>query len=174
MDRRNRNKCPGLNFFPIKLYWNSDFAFADSNQGFITVSRFWLRMVSVVSLAAYLLANTNVSSAMEYWIRSRTAKPKTCAVVGEKKCSHCRDKARSTNQDSPTSDNSGCPCCPKDSNQKNCPCPDGFALCSAAKTPCLNPINFDFHPQLCLDGCTSMESFDYFSPFRGSLDRPPR
>ena len=156
------------------------------------MSRFCLRLVSVICLAAYLLANTHASMAMESWLRSQAKQRAAVATVeGEaqsepKKCKHCSQKpeqdGNKNQQSSPDSqdcpngpcDDSDCPCCPNDSHQKGCPCPGGCALCSVAKAPCLTPSYLQFQPLNCIGECVSFESNTFPSPFRGSLDRPPR
>lgn len=154
------------------------------------MSRFWLRLVSVVSLAAYLLANTNVSFAMDIWVRHLAKNAQSAAAASEKgtsgasKCKHCsQNEARSSTTVDQSSDcqdchngpcDDRCPCCPDEPGKHKCPCPGGCALCSNAKVPCVSPLSLDFQPTVCLGDFVLMESFAYLSPFRGSLDRPPR
>jgi hypothetical protein len=157
------------------------------------VSRFWPRVVAMVSLAAYLLANTNASLAMQF--APRPAKhadqvqttPNEETPTNSKKCKHCfqckevvetpteeHDRSSPSGCKKGDCDEPSCPCCPGDSNQKNCPCPGGCALCSVSKIPLLAPVNFDFHHVLCLGNCPGIDSIQYISPKCDGLDRPPR
>lgn len=157
------------------------------------VSRCWLRLISVLCMAAYLLANTNVSFALEAWMRGkvvnvsqappdkseeRASKSRKC-----KRCSTCQIEPdqEAERQSSPREDHrkgncqeSSCPCCPQDSGQKRCPCPGGCALCSVAKAPCLTPVATDLPQMLCVGQCSLADPVVYHSPFCGGLERPPR
>ena len=155
------------------------------------VSRFCRYLVVLVSLAAYFLANTNASLALDYWLRSQAATKADVATSTEetpaethKKCKHCCKPGEtegfspspSTSQDCDDTDcdRSSCPCCPDDANKHRCPCPGGCALCSVAKAPCLTPINLNLHDTSCVDDCASPDSPEYPSLKSGGLDRPPR
>jgi hypothetical protein len=159
------------------------------------VSRIWLRLVGAVSLAAYLLANTNASAAVNHWMHKQF--PRTAEVASPayeatsekpKKCTKgcCKPNETQTTQDaepSPppapvrqkqNSDKPVCPCCPNDSEEKHCPCPGGCALCSVGKAPLLTPFHFELHETAFVDHCLMTVSFEYVSPSCGGLDRPPR
>jgi hypothetical protein len=157
------------------------------------VSRFGLRLVAMASLAAYLLANTNASLAVQFIPRpARTtvqnpSPPAEEVPANPKKCKHCSKPAESNEtpaeghkSSSPQSSNKddctepSCPCCPADPDHKNCPCPGGCAICSVAKVPLLPPLNLDFEQAICLGNCLGIDSFQYISPICDGLDRPPR
>lgn len=155
------------------------------------MSRFCLRLVTLVSLAAYFLANTNASFAIDYWLRCQTVKKAEVSTSSEvlpaetpTKCKHCC-KPGETDGSSPSPapsqdcedrdcDPASCPCCPEDSGKHRCPCPGGCALCSVAKAPCLTSINLNLHDTSCVDDCASPDSPEYASPKCNGLDRPPR
>jgi hypothetical protein len=149
------------------------------------LSRLGLRLVAMVSLAAYLLANTNAIGCMEFPPTAKETKlvqtPSEKTSSNCKKCKHC-SQSNKTDESSTSRASSGsgkcdephCPCCPADSNQKTCPCPGGCAFCSVAKVPLLSSLNYDVHRLVCLGVCRWTNSFQYVSPKFDSLDRPPR
>lgn len=161
------------------------------------MSRFWLRLISVVSLAAYFLANTGASLAVESWMkrvakqvaasvkanlnekpgsRPHAAKPPTCKNCSATQVAEIEEpvdtRARSHDCEGPC-DEGECPCCPKDSGH-HCPCNGGCALCSPAKAPCFTPICVELHDTPCFGECYLVDCSNYLSPLTGGLDRPPR
>jgi len=158
------------------------------------VSRFWSRLVALVSLAAYFIANTNASLAIQSYLPNQATKTAEVSAATQKGCSesneHCKDCCQSGETEStesdhapsplPTcpnggnSDESSCPCCPKDSNEKSCPCPGGCVLCSVAKAPCLTPSAPILDVTVCLGLCCVTGSLDYVAPLQIGLIRPPR
>lgn len=155
------------------------------------MSRAWLRLISCVSLGAYLLANTHASFALERLVRSHVpAKTPTEQLPTEQEsaskpsaCKHCckqtenqSEEQSPCNSEGPTQpcDTPSCPCCPGDQDGKQCPCPGGCAMCSVAKAPLLTPIEISLHEAVCTGECQIDESFDYVSPLQHGLIRPPR
>ena len=157
------------------------------------VSRFCRYLVVLVSLAAYFLANTNASAAIQSCIRMKAARTESVTTQAQeetptespkKKCKHCNpsaDTSETTNSPSSPSDcpnndcdDPCCPCCPENSNQKGCPCPGGCALCSVAKTPLVSSVNLDACQTHCTGRCLVNDSSQYISPKCDGLDRPPR
>lgn len=146
------------------------------------MSRLWLRLVSCVSLTAYLLANTGASFALEAWIPSLAKRDNlgvaqspprkcTCSEGRERRNAPCESCRECQKRNCP---GRSCPSCPNQPCQKDCPCPGGCALCSVAKAPCLTPIDLEFRDTLSLGECVVIESFKYHSLKCGGLDRPPR
>ena len=136
-----------------------------------------LRLVSLLSLVAYLLVNTHLNLALGSFALGSPAESHGPAEANESKpaqCKHCAQKAKSENPP-PTEDrvpSDGCPCCPTD--QGSCPIPGGCAMCSIAKAPCLNAI-------LWIEVLATMSvelvpeySYSYVTPFSDGLARPPR
>lgn len=160
-------------------------------KGGVDVRRALLRLMSLLSLCAYLLANTHASFALDYMIRSqpRSAHVPEMAPTDEttptpRKCRHCNPVPEETSNDTtsqpsscPTDrpcNDSSCPCCPNQHDPKDCPCPGGCALCSVAKAPCLTPWTPTLHQAVCIGQCCLVESLNYASPPQGGLIRPPR
>lgn len=146
------------------------------------MTRPWYRLVTLFTLAVYLLANTQLSVAAEHWLvrlgkNHRSVEIPSQPAAPTKKCKRCAchaevvQTAPVTSEKEP-SDDSSCPCCPKE--KPGCPCPGGCALCNGAKVPLLASQVFDLHPSACVDACVIIEACDYLSPFHGCLDRPPR
>lgn len=165
-------------------------------EGCSSVSRFWLRLISVVSLAAYFLANTGASLAVESWMkrfakqaaasaradlteqpgsRQDAPKPAKCKSCSVTKVAESEEPAgthpRSHDCEGPCDEE--CPCCPKNSGHQ-CPCNGGCAMCSPAKAPCFTPISVELHDIPCFGACYLVECSSYLSPLTGGLDRPPR
>src|ERR1041384_393337 len=120
------------------------------------MSRFWSRLVTLLSLAAYLLSDTHVSLALSVpaFNRTRAAgaesttaqKPSTeysSSTSAARKssrsgCCHCAKKKTVTERSKEKNPvgplapahrhDSPCPCCPSDPVNHSCPCPDGCAL----------------------------------------------
>ena len=160
------------------------------------MSRFCRCLVVLVSLAAYFIANTNASATIQSFVRSHVVEAEKVAnhstqeapaEAPKKKCKHCNPSAETpettSNSQSPcppancpneNHDDPACPCCPHDSDHKNCPCPGGCALCSVAKTPLVVSVNFDSCQSLCVGSCLLIDSSQYASPKCDGLDRPPR
>ena len=159
------------------------------------VPRVCLRLVSLLCLSAYLLANTQANLALDYLLRSQvpTCQPSETTPAEEstpkaKQCKHCTQVSEeSSNENTPPCapsnsparpckpcDDSSCPCCPNEHHPKDCPCPGGCALCSVAKAPCLTPLTLQFHDLVCVGQCSVDESSDYVNPLQRGLIRPPR
>lgn len=159
---------------------------------FLQMSRVWLRLISCVSLGAYLLANTHASFALEHLARSHSpmnsgSNPVTSdeekSTPKTPKCKHCcmvtedsSEEQTPCSSDSPTRpcEDPSCPCFPNEHDGKQCPCPGGCAMCSVAKAPLLTPIAINVHDAVCSGECQLDESFDYVSPLQRGLLRPPR
>lgn len=155
--------------------------------------RFRLRLIALLSLSVYLLANTQASFALGYLIRSQTQPSAVLDTTSAEestpkasKCKHCTVTQDTTDENAPAQtkcppdgsskpcNDSSCPCCPNEHDPKDCPCPGGCALCSVAKAPCLTPLTLTPHQAVCIGQCCLVESLDYVSPPQGGLIRPPR
>ncbi len=165
--------------------------------------RKWPRLVSLVSLAAYLFANTHAGPALAAQLHSLlttapAASPPSARGQGDTKpsdvprCKHCarlgrpsqgqapRDAANS--EDTPQGrscpcqpGSPSCPCCPGPCGPKDsCPCPGGCALCSVAKVPCLSPFALFVAVPLCVGESPVEVAPLYISPCCAGLIRPPR
>lgn len=188
-DREKRKNWNQLTELPMKDIVVSVASFTKT-EGSLYVRRFWLRLVSLLSLCVYLLANTQASFALDYWIRSQiheVAPPEPASTdestPQSRKCKNCtRVSEGNSDQQAPNSSNrpckpcndSSCPCGPNEHHHKDCPCPGGCALCSVAKAPCLTPWTATLDHAVCIGECCLNDSFDYLSPPLGGLIRPPR
>jgi hypothetical protein len=135
------------------------------------------RLVALVTLAAYLLANTHTVWGFAISSRSTTA---TVAKGPSKRtcCRHCQARVASRQistkpaEDSfntPTPQAPACPCCPD-----SCPVPGGCALCSIAKTP-VAAVVIAFLPAAQGDSDFCPDALPlHFSAYVGELMRPPR
>jgi hypothetical protein len=70
--------------------------------------------------------------------------------------------------------NSSCPDNPGDPDRPTCPCPEGCAMCSVAKTPCVTANLLLPQPVACLSACLVEEAFLYAPPAQNGVIRPPR
>jgi hypothetical protein len=167
------------------------------------IARPWhKRLVACISVMAYFVANTHLAFTAEPSAEPAStpehapAQPQQPAECEETvpACKHCaaRLKARAKQKSDPAAsagaqekhtpdhDQPGrscdtpCPCCPHEPGDPSCPCPDGCAMCSVAKAPCLAGPTCAcvVLPHL---GYTAVEeSFTYIPPLPLELIRPPR
>lgn len=139
------------------------------------MSRSLLRLVTWVSLAGYLLANTHISLAVAMIRfdscpdRERPAKPKK-----QRGCCHCAQKSVSPEKKQQTSrsDVPCCPDCPRDGRQ--CPIPGGCALCNVAKTSCLDPLPTPHLGPSPIIERVPESTYSYLQPCAEGVIRPPR
>src|SRR5262245_6871825 len=134
------------------------------------------RLVALVTLTAYLLANTHAVWAFALSPRSTSATAK--APSKRTCCRHCQARAANPqvpakpDQDSyntPAPQAPACPCCPD-----SCPVPGGCALCSIAKTP-VAAVGIAPLPAVQGNDDVCPETLPlHFSAYVGELMRPPR
>ena len=146
------------------------------------------RLVALVSLVAFLAANTHASAVFTR-LTARSVRQLSMAMENggssaasdRSSCCHCRKAAPvATNPTSSTmagdEDASG-PCgpdCPDCHKGPTCPCPGGCASCNVAKVPCFAPPpNFAIVEAFLGDSTEAPPSF-YTPPSAGCLARPPR
>lgn len=154
------------------------------------MSRRWLRLVSCMSLVAYLLSNTHLHLAFAGCTHSSCA-AKTAEKPTEKskpvttKCKHCAKQQQPTSEKGQTKDHDpncpgcpdcpfgpSCPCCPNGNHP--CPVPGGCAMCSVAKAPCLT-VALSCDPFLGATFDTVPEvSISYVPPSSDGMIRPPK
>jgi hypothetical protein len=148
--------------------------------------RFSLRLIVFVSLASYLLANTNLNVVAAAGIRllgsqflaSDEATPIRSKGTGRKnhRCKHCRGceqvPASTTSKTPDERTPRGCPCCPTGSD--GCPIPGGCAMCNVAKAPCLTMHpSCDPRSEILCELVPDLHLV-YDSPPRDESPRPPR
>jgi hypothetical protein len=153
------------------------------------MNRKWLRPVALLSLAAYLFANTPTEAVLAAHLaaarpHSHPSQPVPKAPgQARHRCKHCSrhrhlDPKKETSRPAPEpkSDSRGpsCPCCPEEPSKPFCPCPGGCAYCSVAKVPCLTPFTLAAEAAVCALGPALEEAFLYAAPCWGGLFRPPR
>src|SRR5438105_13438554 len=122
--------------------------------------RMLLRLVSCVSVLAYLLANAPAALALDHWQRSFAAAHHEEPAQKPRKCKHCCNKDSAKPAPAPrTPCDSSCPCDPKAPCQK---CP-GCALCSVAKAPCVTDRAVALDDTAWIGESCDDESFDYIA-----------
>ncbi len=159
--------------------------------------RWCLRLVSCLSLVAYLLANTHLNLALAACAppactgkAANKAEDETDTKPATNKCQHCakhnpasphkeiqakgklaqHDPACPGCPDCPSGPS--CPCCPH--QDPSCPVPGGCALCNIAKAPCLTPLfALDASAPLFIGYVVEYTSA-HVPPFCDELTRPPR
>ena len=139
--------------------------------------RKWSRLVALVSLVAFLAANTHAGAVLTRLTTAPSAPEHddSAAESGPSTCCHCHDETPEATTAQTADDRcpSGpeCPHCPKG---PTCPCPGGCATCNVAKVPCcVPPPNFSVAEVFLGDSPEALPSF-YSPPAAGSLIRPPR
>jgi hypothetical protein len=168
------------------------------------MKRKWLRLIAYLSLAAYLLVNTQAAEALSthfQFVLSQPSQnaPNSCKGQGReadhsrkdapaRTCSSCKHCAKQKQKVSHPPDQEGtdhdhaspepsCPCCPDgpgDRSSPSCPCPGGCAFCTVAKVPCLTTLTLSVGPSPCVGESAAEQPFCYVGPCRGGLIRPPR
>jgi hypothetical protein len=134
------------------------------------------RLVALVTLATYLLANTHAVWGFALSPRSTTATAKasskrTCCPRCQARAANAHAPANPTQDafNTPTRQSPACPCCPD-----SCPVPGGCALCSIAKTP-VAAVGIAFLPAVQVNDDVCPETLPlHFSAYVGELMRPPR
>lgn len=154
-----------------------------------------LRLVSCLSLVAYLLANTHLNLAIAWCAHSSPGKSESRNPSdGPKptsKCKHCSQstdpvtESKNSKPSQPKPHDPNCPGCPECPIGPNCPCcpaggdhscpvPGGCAMCSVAMAPWLGPL-----PSI--DSCVppvfefvAEYTSTYLPPVCDGLIRPPR
>jgi hypothetical protein len=157
------------------------------------VSQRWLRLVSCLSLVAYLLSSTHLKLAIAVGAPSRQDTQNAYLEPGETepatpRCKHC---ARCRAETSPTQPAEGkqpiqrhdsdcpdfpfgpsCPCCP--GGDHTCPVPGGCSMCSIAKEPCLTPLPAPAPLATDISDRVPEFSVRYVPPPGDGLIRPPK
>ena len=139
--------------------------------------RRWSHLIALVSLVAFLAANTHASLALG---ANRSAH--THSAESGIHCCHCGEATEIESDDaaegcesphySPSTPcESNCPECPKG---PCCPCPGGCAACNVAKVPCFFPSLGFGVAVACLGDCHQESPPLYTPPLAGRLVRPPR
>ncbi len=160
--------------------------------------RWCLRLVSCLSLVAYLLANTHLNLALAACVppahtcqagHEASTKP-TETKPAKSKCRHCA-KQKASAPDSPSTGKTkpaqhdpscsgspdwpsgpSCPCCPR--QDRSCPVPGGCAMCNIAKALCLAPLfSLDSSTPIFI-GYVVEYTFAHLPPFCDGLIRPPK
>lgn len=104
------------------------------------MKRKWLRPVALVSVVAFLIANTPATALAVRcpWVLSAPTPTCACSEVASANvacCECCRkSKEAATQLDQPGRNDTSCPSCPKVPG-----CPYGCCWCSVAKIPCGTP-----------------------------------
>lgn len=175
---------------------------AASSNGISGMSRRKLRLVSGLSLVAYLLTQTHANQVLAGLGRSCAAVGRSCAAAvttmtpadqqsTARPCQHCARQAAAGKSERPTAppadshaptypDSSEhpfapgvpCPGCP--CGDQTCPMPGGCAMCSVAKAPCLTaPPTADWAAPW-VGELTFEASLFHVPPLCDGLMRPPR
>jgi len=165
-------------------------------SGFLCMRRSWLRLITCMSLVAFLLANSHVGTVVAALLMSPTKSVRTTAhkhatdapKSGAKDttrspgchCGHKRPRSSETPVFAEDFDHApcapSCPDCPVGPDGPRCPCscPDGCAMCNAAKVPFLaHPIRVACSAA-CVGAASPEPASTYTPPCAGRVIRPPR